>query len=229
MSYILHIDTSGKEGLVAIASDGEVLAVAKNENTRDHAASINLMVNTVLAEAGIALQDIDAIAVCAGPGSYTGLRIGLATAKGYCYALNKPLLMDNKLTLLAYQVYDMIKNDPSLPGTDKIISVLTAREKEYFFSSYNKSFNVTVSPTHILENELLSIFNTNTANTYLIGVLPKSILENLNGKFVHIDNEQVNINIWAKYALEAYKSQKIVSLSEAEPFYLKQVHINKKL
>jgi tRNA threonylcarbamoyladenosine biosynthesis protein TsaB len=228
MSYILHIDTSGKEGLVAIAQNGNVLAESRNEHTRDHAAAINLMVEQVLAQASITLPQIDAVAVCAGPGSYTGLRIGLATAKGYCYALDKPLLMDSKLTLLAYQAYEKIKAEPSFSGAAQVVSILVAREKEYFLSSYDINFDVTIAPVHITENELLIKLNAFSENTYITGILPDSLKEHLPANMIYIENEQVNLETWTRFAQNAYKSQNFVTLSTAEPFYLKQVFINKK-
>src|ERR1019366_2430074 len=105
MHYLLHIDTSTDTGAVAIGGDGNLLAYRANTETRNHATTINNMINDVLAEVKISLEDLSCIVVCAGPGSYTGLRIGLATAKGLCYALDKPLMLDNRLTLLAYQAY----------------------------------------------------------------------------------------------------------------------------
>src|ERR1035437_1453422 len=102
MQYLLHIDTSTDTGVVALNCDGVILAYKVNEEARNHASTINIMIEKLLAGVKISLSDLDGIVVCAGPGSYTGLRIGLATAKGLCYALNVPLILDNKLTLLAY-------------------------------------------------------------------------------------------------------------------------------
>src|SRR5882672_2766392 len=102
MEYLLHIDTSTDTGLLAIGCDGQLLAHSMIEESRNHAGTINNMINSLLADAHISFRQLSAVAVCAGPGSYPGLRIGLATAKVLCYALEKPLILDNKLTVLAH-------------------------------------------------------------------------------------------------------------------------------
>jgi len=228
MSYILHIDTSGNDGTVALSEDGKILFTEINANTREHAAHINLMTERVLQAAGIGIQQLSAISVCAGPGSYTGLRIGLSTAKGFCYAYDIPLILENKLTLLAYQVFDLLQREKK--HIDLIITALIARENEYFFASYDGNFHVKTEPTHITEEELLHVLELNRDNVYITGGLSA---KSINGTYMHsaiyIDNESIDLNIWAKMSFDAYKCQRFVTMSNAEPFYLKQVFINKPL
>ncbi|MEO8589304.1 MAG: tRNA (adenosine(37)-N6)-threonylcarbamoyltransferase complex dimerization subunit type 1 TsaB [Flavobacteriales bacterium] len=93
MPLILAIETATKLCSVAVARDGMVLALREEESERHtHAERINVFIEQVMQEGGVALRDLDAIAVGIGPGSYTGLRIGLSAAKGLCYALDKPLM-----------------------------------------------------------------------------------------------------------------------------------------
>lgn len=228
MSYILHIDTSGNEGTIALSEDGKILFTEQNAAARDHAASINLMVQRVLQAAGIGIQQLSAVSVCAGPGSYTGLRIGLATAKGFCYAYDIPLMLENKLTLLAYQVFEQMTREKK--PVDGVIAILVARENEYFLASYDGDFNTKMEPTHIIEEDLLHILKTNSDNTYITGRLSA---KSINSTYIHfnnyIDNESIDVNTWAKRSFNAYQCQKFVTLSNAEPFYLKQVFINKPL
>ncbi|WP_165836340.1 tRNA (adenosine(37)-N6)-threonylcarbamoyltransferase complex dimerization subunit type 1 TsaB [Taibaiella soli] len=228
MSYILHIDTSGNEGTIALSEDGKILFTERNANARDHAASINLMVERILQAADIGIQQLSAISVCAGPGSYTGLRIGLATAKGYCYAYDIPLMLENRLTLLAYQFFEQLKREGK--HIDLIITALVARENEYFFASYDGNFNIKTAPTHITEEDLLSVMESNSDNAYITGRLSA---KSINSTYMHsgnyIDNESIDAEFWAKKSFDAYKCQKFVTLSSAEPFYLKQVFINKPL
>ena len=218
MKYLLHIDTATDTGIVAISADGILIASRINAETRNHAGTINNMINAVLDEAKITLQVIDAIVVCAGPGSYTGLRIGLATAKGLCYSLNKPLLLDNRLTLLAYQHYIQ---GPDIPQT--YISLLIAREKEYFISIYDKNFSCTLQPQHIIEKQLKNFIEGE--NIQIITNASEAVINDLNISYLKINNN-ININIasWLLYAFEQYNRNNIVNLSTAEPFYLKQVY-----
>src|SRR5689334_6880119 len=91
MSTILHIDTATEQAGVCISRDKTVLRLLESCDQKNHAAFVQPAIGQLLQETGISLSAIDAVAVVAGPGSYTGLRVGLASAKGICYALNKPL------------------------------------------------------------------------------------------------------------------------------------------
>ena len=221
MDYLLHIDTSADTGTVAIGADGVLVAQRTNTETRNHAATINIMISEVLAHAGISLEQLSGIVVCAGPGSYTGLRIGLSTAKGLCYALDIPLLLDNRLTLLAYQAYKTCEQQAS-----KYVALLSAREKEYFIAVYDKLFLPVVEPQHIMEKQLAE-FIQKEEKTCVITDTP-DIIKSLGITDIQINNNiQINFNLWVSYGFEQFKCNNIVNLSTSEPFYLKQVYTHK--
>ena len=92
MSLILNIDTALDGASVSLANDGTVLRSDSSSEQKDHAAWLHPAIAKMMQEEGRALQDLDAVAVSIGPGSYTGLRVGLAAAKGFCYALDIPLI-----------------------------------------------------------------------------------------------------------------------------------------
>jgi tRNA threonylcarbamoyladenosine biosynthesis protein TsaB len=222
MHYLLHIDTSGDTGTIAMSCDGRLLAREQNENSRDHAASINMIIDRLTKQCGITLADLSGIVVCAGPGSYTGLRIGLATAKGICYALNKPLLLDNKLTLLAYQNHLQHQQ-----AYDQYIVLLTARQKEYFIAVYDNSFTTVLAPKHIMEEELDTLIEKKD-NTLLLTDLGPEMVKLFNTNKIHLNNDtQLNLEAWAGYAYQQFNCNGFVNLSNAEPFYLKQVYTHK--
>lgn len=100
MSLILCIETGTDVCSVGIAKDGELLSLRESDEGRDHARKVGVFVDELLRETGIAPDDLDAIAVGKGPGSYTGLRIGVSFAKGLCYGLQKPLLAIGSLDAL---------------------------------------------------------------------------------------------------------------------------------
>ncbi len=221
MVYILHIDTSGDTGTVALAADGKTVSVRINTDTRNHAATINIHIDEVIKEAGITLDDVSAIAVCGGPGSYTGLRIGLATAKGLCYTLDKPLLLHNKLVLLTVNQYYKFLNE-----YEYYISILPAREKEYFISKHDNKFQCIIEPRHIFEDELGKLLTETDKKTMVVGV-PFHQIE-LNSNLYYINNQSIVIDSWSAYSFEEYNCNRIVNLSNAEPFYLKDVYTHKK-
>jgi len=219
MSYILHIDTSGNEGTVAIANNGVVLATEITADTRNQAAAINNMIATVLTTAGIAPAQLNAVAVCGGPGSYTGLRIGMATAKGLCYALDIPLLAYNKLTLIAASRQHIYTN-----GHAQYTTLLVAREKEYFITVLDADSNSIMLPQHVLESDLIQL----PSNSYLVTDADATQLEKFITKDTHIDaNVSIDLSYWAIVAKSDLIREKFVNIATVAPFYLKEVYTHK--
>jgi tRNA threonylcarbamoyladenosine biosynthesis protein TsaB len=222
MKYLLHIDTSTDIGTIALSGDGEPISCLHTAETRNHAGVINNMITQLMTDAKVSLDDLSAITVCAGPGSYTGLRIGLATAKGLCYALDKPLMLDNKLTLLACGARR------KFPQHAQYIALLTAREKEYFISIYDHDFNETVSPQHVTADQLPQLAEKNRS-TYMLTDAPENALSELhiNNNFQIDFDTKIDLESWAFYSFEKYNCNHFVNLMIAEPFYLKQVYTHK--
>lgn len=220
MAYILHIDTSADTGTVALAKDGNILTIRENSESRNHAASINLMINEVVAANKISLKDLSAISVCGGPGSYTGLRIGLSTAKGLCYALDKPLLLPDRLNLLAVSHF-------SDKVYDNYMSILTAREGEYFIAVYNSSNEVTIEPQHVYEDDLQGIIAGIQGKTLCISDNMEAISSFQTADFTIKNDIKINNQAWAVYSYNVFNRNGFVNLASAEPFYLKQVYTHK--
>lgn len=126
MALMLHIETATEVCSVCLSRAGEVLAFRESAPTQDHAARITLMIADCLQEAGLEMAALDAVSVSDGPGSYTSLRIGLATAKGICYALDKPLLAINTLQAIA------LASQLEIPGADVYVSMIDARRMEVY-------------------------------------------------------------------------------------------------
>ncbi len=223
MSYILHIDTSAETGIVVLAQDGELIAVKEQANARNHAATINNDIDSLLEENNIGLPDIAAFCVNGGPGSYTGLRIGLATAKGYCYALDKPLMMHNRLLLLSLGgIYDTA-NTASV-----YMSVLQAREGEYFVAAYDKAQNTVLEPQHIDTAGIARCIGQFQGKLYITGHTDASVIAAFADRDIAVNNTTLpDTHAWIQYAFEEYNCNRIVSLAHVEPFYLKQVYTHK--
>ena len=222
MKYLLHIDTSVDTGLIAVSGDGSLLAIRTNTETRNHAATINIMIKEVLDELKISFEHLSAVAVCAGPGSYTGLRIGMATAKGLCYALGKPLILDDRLTLLAHQSQKKYGYRYT-----RYVSLLVARDKEYFISTYTNDLVCTLPPQHIMEEQLHELIDKNE-KTYIITNAPQEVINGVKINDFLIDTDiKTDLAAWLSRAYDKYICNNIVNLSEAEPFYLKQVYTHK--
>ena len=119
MSLILNIDTAMERASIYLAKNDIIFETAYSENQKDHAAWQHLEIDGLLKKSQITVSEIKAVAVSIGPGSYTGLRVGLSAAKGLCYALNIPLITVNSLHMLAYAVQK--------EATDLIVPVIDAR------------------------------------------------------------------------------------------------------
>ena len=104
MALILSIESSTAVGSVALLRDGEVLGLQQYHIAKSHSSLLHVMVQQITANAGVKMKDLSAVAVAEGPGSYTGLRIGVSAAKGFCFALDAPLIAVNTLEALAFQV-----------------------------------------------------------------------------------------------------------------------------
>jgi len=220
MSYLLHIDTSTDIGSVAVSHNGQLVHSISGVAARNHAGTVNSMISDCLSSAGITLSELAAVVVCAGPGSYTGLRIAMATAKGICYALDKPLILNNKLTLLAMKQCNKENDDIS----DSVAAILVAREKEYYMSIYNINGICTQEPIHLTENAALELLKK-CQKLHVISDLSEEDFHKMNlvpGAFtadITIDNI-----FWAAYAYERFTCQDFVNIAAAAPFYLKQVY-----
>ena len=132
--YILNIETATKNCSVALAKEGKTIFSKEiAEQGYSHAEKLHVFIETIIQEAGITFQDLKAIAVSQGPGSYTGLRIGVSAAKGLCYALQIPLIAVDTLTALAHQVKE--KNGIIIPMID-------ARRMEVYSAIFNSELQM---------------------------------------------------------------------------------------
>jgi tRNA threonylcarbamoyladenosine biosynthesis protein TsaB len=145
MALILNIDTSTETASVCLAKDGRILLLQKNDQQKDHAAWLHVAIKQTMGDAGTALAKIDAVAVTIGPGSYTGLRVGLAAAKGICYALEKPLITVNTLLVMA----TASKHEQA----DLLCPMIDARRMEVFTAIYTKELKVVKEPVAMVIDE----------------------------------------------------------------------------
>ena len=102
MALILNIDTATEAASICLAKDGEKLLLSESSEQMGHASWLHPAIQKMIKDAGYKIDDLDAIAVSSGPGSYTGIRVGMAAAKGFCFALQVPLITVNTLKLMAF-------------------------------------------------------------------------------------------------------------------------------
>jgi tRNA threonylcarbamoyladenosine biosynthesis protein TsaB len=217
MPTILNIETSGHNCSVALNKNGHLIAQQLNTEGLKHAEVLHVMIANVFKGTDIALNQIEAIAISEGPGSYTGLRIGASAAKGLCYSLDIPLISVNTL---AIYVQTLLKNKQVLH--EPVISCMDARREEVYFSVYENGIEIVPAQAKILDENFYSLFNT--SKSYVItGDGADKTLVYLENK---INIKKVELNtIEAKYmhhlALDKFKKNEFTNLAYFEPNYLK--------
>jgi len=207
MPNLLFIDTSGKTATVALSPGNRPALVRRIADAREQAAVLNLVIAETLEAAGMTLHDLDAIAVCAGPGSYTGLRVGMSTAKGLAYALDKPLLLFNQLDLLAGQYKEQ----------GALMIALKARAGEYFYARYRNDGSIAEEPAHRFASEI-GVPETALLLTDDPELFPDSPRLHL------VMEEGADMDSWSLQAKDRFAKGSFDDLAYSEPFYLKAAY-----
>ena len=148
MSLILNIDASTTAASICLCKEGKKLLLMENGNQKDHAAWLHVAIEMMMRESGYVMKDVSAVAVTSGPGSYTGLRVSMATAKGLCYALQIPLITENTLMMMAFAAKQKTDDNSFL-----FCPMIDARRMEVFTSLYNNNLEEIISPTAMVIDE----------------------------------------------------------------------------
>nr|WP_315250045.1 tRNA (adenosine(37)-N6)-threonylcarbamoyltransferase complex dimerization subunit type 1 TsaB [uncultured Flavobacterium sp.] len=213
MSYILNIETATKNCSVALAKDGKtVLCKEIAEEGYSHAERLHVFIEEIISEAGIQLKDLAAVAVSQGPGSYTGLRIGVSAAKGLCYALNVPLIAIDTLQTLASK---------AKIAEGLIVPMIDARRMEV----YSAVFSAGLEKKREILAEIIdeNSFEDFTENLYFVGDCNekgKTVLTKSN--FIFLDEiKYPSANEMSALSFVKYKKSDTVDVAYFEPYYLK--------
>jgi tRNA threonylcarbamoyladenosine biosynthesis protein TsaB len=223
---ILSIDTATDQASVTIAENGEVIGTLTNDNQKDHAAWIQVAINNLLQQKGVAMQQLQAIAITAGPGSYTGLRVGMATAKGLCFALQIPLITINTLQVMAYAAINQLGSEASHMAPPLCYCpMIDARRMEVFTAVYDNQLQEIISPKAMILDELSFKEALNNRSLVCFGngsVKWKNVNRYPNILFI---NEKIDIaKPLAKLAASLHLKQNFANLAYTEPVYLKEFY-----
>lgn len=214
LALILNIETTTTNCSVSISKEHKTVVLKEDNNKNySHAESLHVFIDAVLKESKTALAEIDAIAVSKGPGSYTGLRIGVSAAKGLCFALNKPLISVSTLQSLAHQV--TIKEGIIVP-------MLDARRMEVYSAIFDSNYNQTRdTKAQILDCDAFKDY-LDKSSVYFIGSgveKAKELLSHPNAIF--IDDGLPSAKNMGVLAYNKYKISDFEDVAYFEPYYLK--------
>ena len=217
MAKILQIETATKVCSVALSINGETIAVKEETAQNIHAAKLTLFIAEVMEAAGVNYADLNAIAVSKGPGSYTGLRIGVSTAKGLCFALDKPLIAINTLKMMANGYYLANLNFKGLT-----CAMIDARRMEVFTAIFNKHLQE-VKPTQakIIDQASFTEILLHNQIAFIGDGAEKCKVSINNSNALFFDQNFNSAAHMSNLAYQAFLDQKFEDVAYFEPFYLK--------
>ena len=219
MALLLHIDTALEKAFVGLSRDGELLMELGNTVQYNHAAFVQPAIRHILDKCGFSVNNIDAIGITTGPGSYTGLRVGMASAKGICYALNKPLIAVTTLEVMAAAAIE------TFPGFDVYAPMIDARRNEVYTALYEPAMKVVLPPhaailsgslfPKVPQDKKILFFGSGASKWKQMGVFSNnaSFKEAVyNGKHL------------ATLLFKSFKNNHFCNVAYTEPLYIKDVH-----
>jgi tRNA threonylcarbamoyladenosine biosynthesis protein TsaB len=228
MSLILQIETATASCSVALARDGHVLAFKEINERNTHAEVITGFIDALIESAGVVYSELGAVAVSCGPGSYTGLRIGVSTAKGLCFALDKPLIAVETLEAMAFGAIN--NNDNLLDDDTLICPMIDARRMEVFTAIFDAKGNK-IEPTsasiidadsfkELLQNHKILFFGDGAEKCQsVLGENPNAVfLPGFVNSAVHLTQKASN----------KFKNKEFEDVAYFEPHYLKEFIAGKK-
>ena len=215
MARILNLETATTNCSVSISNGNDIVCVRENNAANySHSEQLHVFIKEALEEASLSFLDLDAIAVSKGPGSYTGLRIGVSAAKGLCFSLDLPLISVPTLQSMACQV-------KALEG-DVVIPVLDARRMEVYSAVFDYQFKeIRETRAEIIDEDSFSQF-LSASKVHLVGSGAEKCKEVLNHPNIHFDTTIVpSAKEMAQIAFKKFQEGAFEDVAYFEPYYLK--------
>ncbi|TFG78029.1 MAG: tRNA (adenosine(37)-N6)-threonylcarbamoyltransferase complex dimerization subunit type 1 TsaB [Flavobacteriales bacterium] len=220
MAQILNIETATTNCSVGVAKDGVIMALKEdNSPNYSHSEQLHRFIEEVLADAGLNFSDLDAIAVSKGPGSYTGLRIGVSAAKGLCFSLDLPLIAIPTLESMAQQATKRAF----------IIPMLDARRMEVYAAVFDQNLQmVRETRAEIIDDHSFEAF-IQKGEVLFLGSGAQKCKEVLSGPNIYFNSEAVpSAREMAALSYRKFLTKKFEDVAYFEPLYLKDFLITKK-
>ena len=216
MSVILNIDTAQETAFVCISKNGIPIFITENHTQKDHASFLHPAIEELLKKAAISITELDAIAVTKGPGSYTGLRVGMSAAKGLAYTLQKPLIAISTLEMMAHDILSITGDQESL-----ICPMIDARRMEVFTALYDATLKEIYSPSAMILDERSFDDSLKSSCIYFTGsgsIKFQQICHHANAKFIQNKNLPFSMSV-----ISQNKNEKKLfnDIALTEPDYIK--------
>jgi len=221
LATILNIETATKNCSVSISKNGELIAFKElNDGSYSHGENLHVFIEELTKETNISYQDFDAIAVSKGPGSFTGLRIGVSSAKGLCFSLDKSLISISTLASLAKTL--------EIDKDSVIVPLLDARRMEVYASVFNNEYEqIRGIQAEIIDKNSFSNF-LEKGKVYFLGDGAEKCKEIITHKnAIFLDGYFPSAKQMAALSFEKYQNNDFEDVAYFEPFYLKDFLITR--
>lgn len=218
MSYLLLLETSTASCSVAIAKNNNVIVFREIKSGYSHAENLLEFVRICLQDVNLDVSRLDAVAVSKGPGSYTGLRIGVSAAKGICFGHSIPLIGIETLKSMSAGILQTIENNKTL-----LCPLIDARRMEVYTSLFDKNLN-TLQPAEALiinENTFLDLLSKHTVCFFGDGAAKIKHLYTRQSNAIFIDDFNNSAKHMTELAFQQFNNRQFENLAYFEPYYLK--------
>lgn len=217
MNYILHIETATESCSVCISRQDEVIALSETHEGFNHAANIGSQIQQCLQQAGLQLNQLAAVAVSKGPGSYTGLRVGVSSAKGFCYALNIPLIA---VPTLESMKDGFLKLHPQL-ANEILVPMIDARRMEVYMSICKPQQEIEQAQAVILASDTFDAYNQ-PVHLFGSGAAKTKALYEVHSHINIHEDFLCSAQHIAKAAWKRFETKQFENVAYFEPYYLKE-------
>ncbi len=224
MPLILNIETATSVCSVSLSENDKIISCRELNEGFTHAENLHVFIRDVLNTAGRTIQELNAVSVSKGPGSYTGLRIGVSAAKGLAYALNIPLISIDTLQLMAKAVLD------KTAANTVYCPMIDARRMEVYTAVYDEKLNMLIPVNALIvdENTVQQFDTYNKICFFGDGMLKCKELLQKNSNAFFIDNIFPSSKYMAELSLKKFSEKKFEDVAYFEPYYLKDFMITTK-
>lgn len=223
MAILLNIDTATAMGSICLSKDGDQLILQENREQKDHASWLHPAIDLALKTLGYGLKDLQAISVSAGPGSYTGLRVAMATAKGFCYALQIPFITESTLKLMAFAAKEQWKG-----RVQWLCPMIDARRNEVFTAIYDLDLELKKPEMALILDQNAFSEELSMSKIVFFGSGSKkweSICTSHNAFFADVICNAGHLGILAE---KKFNLHQFTDISHSEPAYLKEFYTHAK-
>ena len=226
MAFIVNIETATQVCSAALAQDGKVLVSKEEHIPQSHASLLTSFIKQVVEEANLQLKELDAVAISAGPGSYTGIRIGISVAKGLCYGLQCPLIKVNTLQAMANGAKMRLK--ANLTADTYFVPMIDARRMEVFTAIFDKDLKeIKSSHPKVIDK---TIFAEYSQKLYFFGTGAPKCSPFINSpKDTLLEPFSCSASHMATLSGESFNAQRFEALDKIKADYFKSFYTKSKL